>query len=114
MPSTGLYGPFQLTKISVDTNASGFGPGAYALGRLGKDGVLYVSYVGRSDDDLNGRLKKHVGRYTHFQHAFYNTSRDAFAKECILYHEFNPPDNLVHPAKSAGTNYQCPIAGCEN
>jgi hypothetical protein len=114
MASTGLYGPFPLTTTSIDENAAGIAPGAYALGTKNKEGGFSVSYVGRSDDDLNGRLKQHVGEYTHFKHAFYKTSKEAFAKECILYHDFSPPDNQVHPAKPTGTKYQCPVSGCEN
>lgn len=37
--------------------------------------------------------------------------RPAFEKECHLYHDFNPPDNTVHPARPAGTQYLCPRCG---
>lgn len=111
MASSGLFGPYSLTKQGVD-GLSGNGPGAYALGHTDASGVFKVQYVGRSDDDLVGRLRKHIPEpYQQFKHAFYQTAKAAFDKECSLYHDFTPPDNKVHPAKSPGTNWACPVCG---
>lgn len=111
MAELGLYGPFPFTDDGVDANIRSTAPGAYALGKS-SGGVFYISYVGRSDTDLNGRLHEHVGKYTHFKAAFFETPKDAFEKECNLYHDFGPPDNSVHPARPQGTNYRCPVPGC--
>jgi hypothetical protein len=85
---------------------------------LGSDGgpSFYVKYVGRSDGDLNARLKQWVAsKYTHFMYAFYPTSKDAFEKECNLFHTFGGTaklDNSIHPARPQGTSLKCPASGC--
>jgi hypothetical protein len=102
MPDSGLFGPFALTAQSIDANAAGTGPGAYALGATSADGKTFtISYVGRSDADLNARLKQHVGNYRAFKHAFFPSAANAFLKECHLFHDFGGTtlDNYVHPAR---------------
>lgn len=116
MPSTGLHGPHGLTTATIDTVVKGVGPGAYALGRNTSTG-FYVDYVGRSDTDLNDRLKDWVtSKYTDFMYGFLPSAKDAFLKECQLYHDFGGGtqnlDNDVHPARPQGTNLTCPVAGC--
>ncbi len=114
MPSTGLFGPHPLTSNGVSVAVKGVGPGAYALGTVDQNNVFHVSYVGRSDDDLAARLQKHVPEpYKHFKYAFYPSAKDAFDKECNLFHDFEPPDNKVHPARPKGTKYPCPVADCD-
>lgn len=84
-------------------------PGAYALGRLNNDNVFEISYVGRSDSDIAARLQNWVGSYHHFKFDYFGTAAAAFAKECQLYHDFNPPDNKVHPATPVNSNVKCPV-----
>jgi hypothetical protein len=112
MPDTGLFGPFSLTTVGVNDHVKGLGAGAFALGDLNQNGGLTVKYVGRSDEDLSARLLQHVPKaYTHFKYGFYPSAKAAFEKECTLYHDFNPPDNLVHPARPRNSNWACP-KGC--
>lgn len=109
---TGLFGPFVLSTNQVDVSVTGKGPGAYALGATNANGGLNVSYVGRSDSDLNARLKQHVGSYTHFKYGFYSTAIAAYEKECRLYHDFGTSGaNEVHPARPAGSSAKCPVCG---
>lgn len=95
----------------------GTGPGAYALGRQVGE-TFYVDYVGRSDADLNGRLKDWVSsKYTHFKHGFLETAKAAFEHECKMFHDFGGTaklDNKVHPARPQGTNPKCPVSGCSD
>ena len=115
MASTGLGSPYVLTDTKIDSVVSKTSPGAYALGYVKSDGTFVVLYVGRSDDDLNGRLHKWVGerkKYTHFKAAYYSSPKAAFEKECHLYHDFGGEkslDNEVHPARPANTNWECPV-----
>jgi len=109
--TTGLFGPHPLSKKGIDDAVKGVGMGAYALGPIAQSGGIVVERVGRSDYDLNQRLHDYEGRYTHFKYAFYSTKQEAFEKECQLYHEFSPTDNLIHPDKPAGTNHRCPVCG---
>jgi hypothetical protein len=112
MPSSGLEGPFPLTTIGVDSAVKYASPGAYALGQTDNAGTFHVHYVGRADDDVAGRLQQHVPRwYPQFKYGYFQTAKAAFDKECALYHDFNPPDNQIHPAKPANTNCKCPVCG---
>lgn len=107
MPNSGLSGPYSLTKESIDRNVTRTSAGAYALGRT-IDGVFHVHYVGRSDGDVRGRLKDHVGKYTQFKFDYFSSAKAAFEKECRLYHDFGPPANSVHPARPRGSGWKCP------
>jgi len=110
MPNSGLHGPHSLTAAGVSSDVKGVGPGAYALGNTNDKNLFVISYVGRSDDDLAGRLQQHVLKpYLQFKYGFLPSSAAAFDKECRLYHDFSPPDNRVHPARPQGTNLRCPV-----
>ena len=110
MASTGLHGPHPLTVEGIDAAVKGTGPGAYALGRTGQDDTFYISYVGRSDTDLNARLKQWAGKYSKFKYGFLDSPKAAFEKECYLFHTFGETklDNDVHPARPQGSGWKCP------
>jgi len=105
MVSLEMSGPFELKLKS---------PGNYALGYT-RDLTFYVLYVGRSDDDVDNRIKSWVGKnpnYTHFMFSYAKSSRDAFEKECKNYHDFDvPQDNKEHPKRPDGTDWKCPVCG---
>jgi len=111
MPETGLRGPYALDNKIIDQVITRTSAGAYALGKV-SDETFCVSYVGRSDDDINDRLKKWVGgKYSEFKFEYYASPKAAFEKECNLYHDFGENrklDNDVHPKRPDGTNWQCP------
>jgi len=110
MPSSGLSGPFNLTSIGVSTNVTKKSPGAYALGTVSADGTFNIAYVGRSDDDVAGRLQQHTPEaYTHFKFDYFPSAKAAFEKECRLYHDFKPRDNKVHPDRPKNANWSCPV-----
>jgi hypothetical protein len=104
MANTGLpYGPFRLTDANVRAVAKSF-PGAYALSREPHPSAFVVNYVGRSDDDLMGRLLCHVGegRYSHFKCGHAANAEEAFNWECRMYHDFPGLDNSIHPDRPNG------------
>jgi len=110
MPNSGLHGPHTLTGSGVSNNVKGIGPGAYALGNTNEKDQFVISYVGRSDDDLAGRLQQHVLEpYLQFKFGFLPSATAAFEKECGLYHDFSPRDNKVHPARPQGKRLSCPV-----
>lgn len=111
MPSSGLSGPYELSKKSVTAQVTRYSPGAYALG-YSKNNTFYIKYVGRSDDDVADRIGDHVGEYEEFKFGYLNSAKAAFEKECNLYHDFDPEDNKVHPARTKGMNWECP-KGCD-
>ena len=77
MASSGLRGPFPLTENGIDTNVTETSPGAYALGRMKNDTFL-ISYVGRSDSDVNDRLHDHEGNLPRFKFEYYGSAKAAF------------------------------------
>jgi hypothetical protein len=85
--------------------------GAYAFGHL-TNNFFYVDYVGRSDNDLNARLKNWVGKHPVFKCGHFNTVRAAFERECHMCHDFSGLDKSVHPARPNGATYGCPNSNC--
>lgn len=113
MANSGLKGPYSLTSSGVDNAVTKASAGAYALGKS-DGGTFYVSYIGRSDSDVNARLKKHVGKYNQFKFDYFGSPKAAFEKECNLYHDFgaNYLDNEIHPDRPEGSGWKCPR--CKN
>ena len=80
-----------------------------------------MCYVGRSDSDLKNEIKQQMRNdcakgCTHFMFSIAKSKKEAFEKECRNYHDFGECDclnNDIHPAKPAGTEYKCPVEGCE-
>lgn len=86
--------------------------GIYLFSRNG----YTVDYVGRSDNDINARIKSSAKEgygYKYFWFDYATSPMDAYKKECFYYHKYNPPDNSIHPAVPSGTNWRCPVDGCE-
>jgi hypothetical protein len=114
MPSTGLNtGPYGLTSANINGALRYTAPGAYALGYLNQQNTFVVQYVGRSDDDLNGRLQQHagLGKYSAFKADYTVSAQAAFERECRMFHDFGGDrllDNKVHPARPAGRMFKCP------
>ena len=112
MASTGLNGPYALTDDSIDKTVLSNKIGAYALGSVGQDGTFYVSYVGRSDEDVNKRLHQHIGENPQFKFEYFPTVKANYEKECRLFHDFPNARNLVHPKKPDNQAWlTCPIWG---
>ena len=117
MPSTGLGNYYPLNNEKIDAVVKKKSAGAYVLGHLRKEKkneeevkVFIPDYVGRSDDDINGRLKKWVGgKYSTFKFGYYDSPKAAFVKECDLYHDWKKQlDNKQHPDRPKNANWKCP------
>ena len=111
MASLNMQGSYDLTNEEIDRRITKTSPGNYALGRVGND-TFYVHYVGRSDTDLNDRLKDWVGSYKRFKFSYATSPKAAFEKECTNYHDFGKSeklDNEIHPQRPDGTNWKCPV-----
>jgi hypothetical protein len=83
--------------------------GNYILGYL-VDKIFYPKYVGRSDTDLNVKLKEYIdSKYKRFRFLIQTSAKNAFLKECENYHDFRKSiDNTIHPARPKGTEWKCP------
>ena len=113
MASLNMEGPFKLDEVTIDDKVTKTSAGNYALGRKNDKGTFLVGYVGRSDSDVNERLKYWAQNSERplFKFSYASSPKAAFEKECQNYHDFEPPDNDIHPDKPNGTNWKCPICG---
>lgn len=103
-----MNGPYTLDKATIDKTITQASPGAYILSTDGKN----AHYVGRSDSDVNGRLKWWVDnsqKYSRFWFEYASFSMAAFDLECRWWHKYMPIDNKMHPDRPANSNWQCPV-----
>lgn len=107
MTTTALLGPFRLAYDEITSMVPRVGPGAFMLGHKAPDGRFYVDYVGRSDEDLRGKLLDLIGSGSMFKFRQVSSSEAAFQAECELFHAFHPPGNRIHPDRAPGTNWEC-------
>jgi len=61
MSSLNMTGPYKLDAETIDNQVTKTSPGNYALGKKNDEGTFLVNYVGRSDSDVNRRLKDWIG-----------------------------------------------------
>ena len=106
----GLEGPFPLSDAVVDLIVSPSSPGVFVLDD-GPSGAFKAVYIGRSDSDVNNQLHVHVGIYKRFKFTYCSSPREAFEKECELFHDFEPTTNVVHPQRPSGSRFKCPRCG---
>jgi len=66
--------------------------------------TLYIIYY----SELKQRLETHPN--SHFKASYAGSVKEAYEKEGKNYHDFNPPQNQIHPAKT-NSNTQCPVCG---
>lgn len=110
MATLGMNGPYPLTDKKIDEVVTKTSAGNYALGYT-KESVFYVKYIGRSDNDLNMRLKNWVGKYTEFKFSYATSPKAAFDKECNNFHDFGETDkldNTIHPDRPNNSGWKCP------
>ena len=103
-----LHGPYQLSAYDDSIHSGEVGVYVFV------DARKTPRYVGRSDTDLGKRLSQWVGVYERFYVEYHTSSRNAYLRECELYHQYrNTLDNEIHPATPSGTSWRCPVSGCE-
>ena len=111
-----MRGKFALNSASIDAQVPAT-PGAYVLVNSNNNAV----YVGRSDSDLNARLKNHLPECEEnawirrsFPTDFYfdatSSSQEAYRLECDWFHKYRPNCNSAHPAKLSNS-WACPVCG---
>ena len=93
MTSTGLDGPYRLSSERIDEVVKKTSAGTYVLERKDSSDSFIVNYVGRSDDDVNGRLKKWVGirGYKRFKFGYFGSPKAANSPIYCL----DKPDHLT-------------------
>jgi hypothetical protein len=108
MAKTGLQGPYPLAFDAIDTVVTRASAGVYALGHADAQGRFAINHVGRSDSDLRAKLLECIGSEALFKYGYSASAQTAFEKECLLFHDFSPPGNRLHPARPSGTMWSCP------
>lgn len=110
MASLDMQGPFDLTDKEINRLITTTSAGNYALGSVDAGGVFRVGYIGRSDTDLNARLKSHVGTYSKFKFSLATSAKAAFDKECKNFHDFGGTEKLkndIHPDRPKDAGWKC-------
>ena len=76
-----------------------------------------ILYVGRSDTNLQRRIKEHIGEkidYNKFYYEEASSKKEAYEKECYLWHQYYPRDNDIHPDYPDDMRYlKCPVSTCK-
>lgn len=110
-----MDGPYPFTSAGIRAvQDPAFG--VYALVDV-EHGVFVTAYVGRGD--VKARLRSHLGDRVGASHFFVlrtDSSKQAFLKECSLFHRYGKRTHLLnkyHPAREAGdTGVPCSRKTC--
>ncbi len=112
MASLEMQGAYDLSIAKIDELVTKISEGNYALGLINqKTHKFIVKYVGRAEDDLNVRLKQHVGKYPKFKFSYAESPQAAFEKVCRNFHDFGGTKRLgnsFHPKPPAHADWKCP------
>lgn len=103
-----LKGPHELSFDRLEQVLPKARTGIFALGYVDREGRFRVQSVGRDDYDVRARLCELIGSSVMFKFAVLPTPREAFEKECELFHNLRPPSTVIHPARQRGTDWLCP------
>lgn len=113
MASLNMHGPYPLNEKEIDRLIVKNVPGNYAYGYQNEEGRFVVLYVGRSDTNLNDRIRHGIGYYEMFKFSYAENAKEAFEKECLNYHDFGGDEGLLHnemhPDRPEGKDYECPV-----
>jgi len=105
-----LAGPFALTRGEAISRVPSRTPGTCLLSRRQ---VGTFNYVGRSDRDLQSRIRDHIGSgYTRYWFAGTTTALEAYVFECSYFQMRGGSlrlDNLIHPAIPVDSWATCPV-----
>lgn len=112
MASLEMQGAYDLSNAKIDELITRISEGNYALGIINeKTNKFIVKYVGRSETDLNARLKQHVGKHPKFKFSYASSPKEAFEKVCKNFHDFGGIKKLgnnIHPTRPLNTDWKCP------
>ena len=108
-----MKGPFLLNNLEINNSVSdSLQYGVYVIVKLDDT----IVYVGRSDTNLKRRIKEHVDEKADYKKFYYEeatSGKNAYEKECILWHQYQPRDNKIHPDHpDYSPHWKCPVAGC--
>ncbi|MBD3413766.1 MAG: hypothetical protein GF421_04945 [Candidatus Aminicenantes bacterium] len=102
--------PYKLENASIEENLTKKSTGVFTLGTMSERADYLVAYAGRAEKDLKKELTSLVGqtRRPLFTFEYTSSAKEAFEKQCRIYHYFEPPDNKSHPQPPEGKSWNCP------
>ena len=120
IPKSGLGKPMPLEELTiqeeVDRSKDWSSASVFVLGGVRKDGDgklrFHIRKVSHVDGDLGKELRKFIGKYSGFRFKFFRSTRNAYDRECQIYHNFKPIENIKHPVKPKDTKFNCSVADC--
>lgn len=106
---------YKFTKEAINAVVEQNKMGNYVLYKI-INGEAIAKYVGRATTGgLQERLKAHIDegdKYDGFSFSYAGTEKQAFEKECRLYHDFGGNEgklnNKIHPSRPEGKDWECP------
>ena len=118
--TSGLGKPIPLQEVDilreVDNSKDWSSSSVFVLGgiRMSADGKFrfQIRKVSHVDGDLGKELRNYVGKFSGFRFKFFRSTRNAYDKECQIYHQFKPIKNITHPIRPRHTKFVCPVADC--
>lgn len=110
MPSLGMKGPYRLNSETINKIVNRVSSGNYAIGRRNKNGTFLFRVIGRANKDLNSKLKSLLNKTDKplFKFRYSENAREAFEKECTIYHDFVINKKIKHPQRPTKSNWKCP------
>lgn len=113
MLNIGLSKPYPFDPLTVDQIIKLKAAGNFALGELNDSGEFAAEYVGWSDSDIKTEIKAMLGgRYSAFEYSYALTAKDAFEKNCRIFHDLGGQillDNKEHPTRPHRAKWRCPL-----
>ena len=111
MAGLDMEGPYTFDTDTIDSKTSA-SLSNYALGYITENGLFKPQYVGRGD--VKTRLKAHLKEYDAllFKFSYAKSEKEAYEKECVNYHDFEPEWNDIHPTLPKGV--KCPVSTCKH
>lgn len=109
-----LAGPYTLTQEYIHTIVREKHPGVFVVGNRSQQNEFIPRYVGMAHSDLHKRLLDFVGKYAAFKFTYCTSPKEAFKKECMIYHGCGPYcelENQEHPSHGEEESWRCPICG---
>ena len=118
--TSGLGKPIPLQEVDivreVDNSTDWSSASVFVVGGIHKsaDGKFrfQIRKVSHVDGDLGKELRNYVGKFSGFRFKFFRSTRNAYDKECQIYHQFKPIKNIAHPVRPRHTKFVCPVADC--
>ena len=118
--TSGLGKPIPLQEVDilreVDNSRDWSSASVFVLGGIRKsaDGKFrfQIRKVSHVEGDLGKELRNYIGEFSGFRFKFFRSTRNAYDKECQIYHQFKPIKNITHPIRPKHTKFVCPVADC--